>query len=62
MSEAAARLRLEQGRPAEALEQVLAQAEAELPDRLIAGEFDRELERLTVPEWLTNPIFLEEPK
>lgn len=48
--------------PEAALEEVLARAEAELPDRLLAGEFDRELERLVIPAWLAEPIFLEEPK
>jgi hypothetical protein len=48
--------------PSDALEQVLALAEKELPDRLLAGEFDRELEPLAIPEWLLSPTFLEEPK
>lgn len=46
--------------PAVALEQALARAEQELPDRLLAHEFDREGEPLALPEWLTDPIYREE--
>lgn len=46
--------------PESALEDVLAKAERELPDRLLAGEFDRSGEPLPIPGWLTNPVFIEE--
>ena len=46
--------------PATALEEVLALAERELPDRLLSGELDRSLEPVIIPAWLLNPIFLEE--
>ena len=45
--------------PESALEDVLARAERELPDRLLAGEFDREGEPLAIPEWLSHPTFME---
>ena len=43
-----------------ALETVLARAEQELPDRLLAGEFDRVGEPLEIPSWLSRPVFREE--
>lgn len=46
--------------PEAALEAILAKAERELPDRLLAGEFDRNGEPLHIPGWLTSPVFIEE--
>ena len=46
--------------PGSALEDVLAKAERELPDRLLAGEFDRSGEPLPIPGWLASPVFIEE--
>ena len=40
----------------------LARATAELPDRLLAGEFDRNLPAAPIPDWLKNPTYKpEEP-
>ena len=43
-----------------ALEAILQRALDELPDRLLAGEFDRTGEPLAVPDWLLHPILIEE--
>lgn len=43
-----------------ALEGILAKASHELPDRLIAGEFDRRGEPVAVPDWLLHPTLIEE--
>jgi hypothetical protein len=50
----------EEDLPESVLEDILAKAERELPDRLLAGEFDRAGEPLSLPDWLANPVFLEE--
>ena len=50
----------EDGLEAGALEAVLAKASEELPDRLLAGEFDRRGEPRDVPDWLLHPTVIEE--
>ncbi|MFM7320740.1 MAG: hypothetical protein ACKO5K_04350 [Armatimonadota bacterium] len=43
------------------LDRVLATATRELPDRLAAGQFDRDLPPYVVPEWLSSPRERESP-
>ena len=50
----------EDGPEAGALEAILAKASEELPERLLAGEFDRGGEPLDVPDWLLHPTLIEE--
>lgn len=46
----------------ETLDKVLARAASELPDRLIAGEFDRTGEPVPVPDWLSEPLIEEDSR
>ena len=42
------------------VDRVLEKASLELPDRLVAGEFDRELPTCPVPQWLSSPTQRDE--
>ncbi len=42
------------------LDAILEKASAELPERLLAGEFDRDDSPLAIPEWLKSPTYKPE--